>query len=1445
VVHDVDPSLFASANVDLLGGSAISQSHRVFVVGKRRAETALNNKRYSRALQANTPHFYRVTCGSDVATGQFSTVNPPLGNSYPELPSFDPTAFGNVADPTIDWSDRSQIYIDPLTGIAIKRMTAPGDAGYVIPNNAFDFAYDPTNSWSNPSGALGKGGSATTAKANAPLFLSWNEMRTFQLTWSGANFNPFSGTVDDLLLRLNGSGGTFSACISLDSGQTCASSVQTITMPSGSGAAAPAPASFPSPIFGGWGRAFSTWEISNKSAPNGASANAGSNVVTAGGGSFNVDWASGVKIKITGSGCNGNDVCTIASVQSSSKLTTVETIPNQVANQAWQAYPAGIRLSLTAGAQASVSATYDFAESYQYSMGDNTNQIYCSLLQVSDVYKDSNGNPLSSPLTGRLCNFGFSLYLFIDKTGEFRLLSNYFMNSNSPLPGSTVYLPTNGAFSTTNPKVFYGIINGQSGLFQGAYTGDYTPYKAGGSTTYITSKPVADAVTWTNVAVSGSATDPAVEFANNPSTQSYYSSGFFNPPAFQSLLNGYGEYMISPFSGSDKVCAVARYNLSTHSISQILDSWSTWPLRWGSCHFAPNGGGSFQFGVFNPIRNLNANAPLGGPFQLNVKQVMKGGAWNNNTALTESSIVAASNTTPVVVTTMSTTTDLGYRAANDHGLIDREPVTIWGAPSNTVINTSNAPYFVKASYGNSSLAAAMGTSDTAFSVSDGSRFTSNPMFKIDTEYIRCSAQSGNTLSGCVRASEGTTPSAHAAGATVVQANSFALYQDAALTNPVAGNGTLGDNGSTYVMDLDVCPALTDSRWTSNMIYDSTGAVGRRCNTIKVAGEPFSQYAYWSQFGIGSGLASITVAGGTSTVKLTAPFNGWQSGQQIVINGANLSTLNGTFTISSIVDSLTATVATPGVSVSGTHTEPSLVVKHPTEHYLFPYGGDPSNLNLSSLQALQEGDFLNDLGAIPYAEQMVVVKKVVNAPNDIDLTIMRYWGDLYNCDNHNRLSGAQVHKNGWVPYMVVSYGCQDTLGYADVTDSAWRIGDGRLTLQHYDIAPGSGSGQFTYVAGGGITAAVNLSFSQIMTQAPQVGVVNEYPTFGGSSASLSSVNTLQTYPAFRQVTAQPSEKVWKSDFHALNTAYGAAQDNPVGLTSGMNMNLIRGTQYDSASQTSTVYKITNLPSGIDRKRLPLMGFAGYHYLTDMSAPGSVISDTTKYRICVADIAGECRPNSGAGDIFATIPGADFLNNGWCFTNTYEYNIPCIFSANPMGGWGIQEQIAPPDTNATKGRRLSMGFVNPGRHFTFSNWVPSPDASWGFLSPPFINGIRNDIFAMKLPPWPAADTINRADFVPLTVNVTALPGASTARAVFGYAENGPPDHFYCTTRQETCTTSGTPFAWLSEPQQLQQCHAGCTIHIPAIAGRVVYYRLDWMDAAGRVLSSSAINAAAATP
>ena len=99
LIHDVDPALFAGANLDSRAEGTSSGRERVFVAGKRRAEKGLNGHWYSRALQTVTAHYYRIVCGGSTATGTFETANIALGNTYNEALPPDPAPDGESVGP--------------------------------------------------------------------------------------------------------------------------------------------------------------------------------------------------------------------------------------------------------------------------------------------------------------------------------------------------------------------------------------------------------------------------------------------------------------------------------------------------------------------------------------------------------------------------------------------------------------------------------------------------------------------------------------------------------------------------------------------------------------------------------------------------------------------------------------------------------------------------------------------------------------------------------------------------------------------------------------------------------------------------------------------------------------------------------------------------------------------------------------------------------------------------------------------------------------------------------------------------------------------------------------------------------------------------------------------------------------------------------------------------
>lgn len=135
VVHDVDATLFSGSNLDSRSTNLGSGANRIVVIGKRSADLALDGLRYSRALQANTTHYFQITCGGETGSGSFTTQNIPLGNTYNEGIQTDPTIAGSIAWPSFDSALHGQAVVDPQTGLLIKNVTALDDE---IDNSTWD-----------------------------------------------------------------------------------------------------------------------------------------------------------------------------------------------------------------------------------------------------------------------------------------------------------------------------------------------------------------------------------------------------------------------------------------------------------------------------------------------------------------------------------------------------------------------------------------------------------------------------------------------------------------------------------------------------------------------------------------------------------------------------------------------------------------------------------------------------------------------------------------------------------------------------------------------------------------------------------------------------------------------------------------------------------------------------------------------------------------------------------------------------------------------------------------------------------------------------------------------------------------------------------------------------------------------------------------------------------
>ncbi len=259
LVNDVNPALFSGSNTDARAGAVITGmdatrisstnagTRHVFVAGTRTAARAADGKYYSRSLQTNTLHWAGVTCGTDAEVSTtFQTLNLPLGVDGPELMPFDATAFGNIAVPTIDWSNRSTTYNDPLWGTQLHRMTDAADVAFDAGGQSFTYGVSSNGHWTNPGNATSAGSSSLATCNTSSSCTPGDALTLIAVIPSNVTNYATNGAWDsgtsfvDFLAKVWGSGSdaasanrTVAVCWSIDD-QTCFTSTQNIVLPQAS-----------------------------------------------------------------------------------------------------------------------------------------------------------------------------------------------------------------------------------------------------------------------------------------------------------------------------------------------------------------------------------------------------------------------------------------------------------------------------------------------------------------------------------------------------------------------------------------------------------------------------------------------------------------------------------------------------------------------------------------------------------------------------------------------------------------------------------------------------------------------------------------------------------------------------------------------------------------------------------------------------------------------------------------------------------------------------------------------------------------------------------------------------------------------------------------------------------------------------------------------------------
>jgi hypothetical protein len=477
-------------------------------------------------------------------------------------------------------------------------------------------------------------------------------------------------------------------------------------------------------------------------------------------------------------------------------------------------------------------------------------------------------------------------------------------------------------------------------------------------------------------------------------------------------------------------------------------------------------------------------------------------------------------------------------------------------------------------------------------------------------------------------------------------------------------------------------------------------------------------------------------------------------------------------------------------------------------------------------AWAEGDQLT--GDAEFTEErMRIVKITRNSLTDIEVVVQRraFCGFAYG-------NGTDGEVNGWTAYAANTDGCRGSAWWMDVDDptTGWYADHARIRTSHMDFGPDDR---------GTITQSPVDGVRRDPVTAPRYGADLDFTIVAANGFASASgyTGSLQGYPSRRQTTEAPIlERAWAFDYRHTNGGLGTGPEVAGGPHGSYTVD------ESAVGGMADVYRIT--PSwAIDRKRMPLSAWAGRNLLRDISGPASTMTAEQDYTYCIAERANECVAGSSAGFVYINVP---FASTNGCYGNQTQTNYPCLIPQIAVANHGYQvlgEQYSPFSANQ---RAITSSFNGPGMHYVYTSLRSMPNAAFALTHANLLDNLRHEVILLKLPPSPPRDSIKRTTWMPYPVTLPARPGEVAVK--FGYLEHGTSSQYHCTTRQEACLavtstiTEATPFVWEHAVAGSDQtpgltCTSGCTIPIPAVSGRVLYYEAFDVDTATGALTAIA--------
>ncbi len=470
-------------------------------------------------------------------------------------------------------------------------------------------------------------------------------------------------------------------------------------------------------------------------------------------------------------------------------------------------------------------------------------------------------------------------------------------------------------------------------------------------------------------------------------------------------------------------------------------------------------------------------------------------------------------------------------------------------------------------------------------------------------------------------------------------------------------------------------------------------------------------------------------------------------------------------------------------------------------------------NLYWLQKLKPGDFL-----FHGNEYVRLLEKVSNA----EWKVIRGWGGIRD----SSVYGAKSHAAGsvWLTkcgsiikdpvtssplhgYALAWYFGQDPLGQDENYAFLNKFQNHGLNARNFGVELDYSVAQFDFNNPAANKAALN---NTTYVQLPYRFAGKDSFCFG---------NSCEKHPSMGQVAATGVDASWFADVHPR-----------LFIPSGNNAVV-------KAAGKTYIYKYTG-SAAIDPKQYDIEVFSGRYPFRRVDTLSDSAAETGNW--CVAILANDCFSGSEAGKLYFVSEAFDptFIPLATCRESQFGVTNGDFCAGNSSSASATVTQWKLPSGNS--------GSVLNGQKMraVSKEWRSYREAATenAKIDPLGKALLARGHWYIAPPPLAGEDSRNRATFAPVEVSLAAVPpGTATAWIEFGYDEQ-----LRCSrNRGEVCVAQtqtlneSVPFLFSHEGPAGIACASGCTITIPALHNRVLYWRARYRDGSGATIGTGILH------